>query len=325
MRRRDFVTGIAGAVAAWPLAVRAQPVMPIVGFLHAGAAWEYGHLVDAFHQGLSEKGYVESHNVILEYRWADGHYERLPIMAAELVGRQVTVMFAATAPASVAAKAATATIPIVFWTGADPVALGLVASLGRPGGNVTGVATLAEEVDPKRLEFLHQLLPAVTTIGAFVNPTAPVAKNQIKDFQAAAEKLGLQIHVLSISAERDFNPAFANLSRLGVGALIIGPDAFFLSQREQLIRLAARHAIPTIYFRREFVAAGGLISYGSNLTESYRQAGNYTAQILGGAKPAYLPVIEPTKIELVINHKAAKALDLTIPPSLLASADEVIE
>jgi putative tryptophan/tyrosine transport system substrate-binding protein len=326
MRRRDFIRVIALSVVNWPLLVRAQgPAIPIVGFLHGGSAWEFARMAEAFRQGLSERGYTEGQNVFLEYRWAEGHYDRLPIMAAELARRQVTVMFAATAPASLAAKAATTTIPVVFWTGSDPVALGLVASLGRPGGNITGVATLAEEVDPKRLEVLHKLVPAVTVIGAFVNSASPIAETQTKDFKAAARRLGLQIHVLNISGERDFGPAFTTLIQMGASALIIGADAFFMSQNEQLVALAARHTIPTIYFRREFVAAGGLISYGSSLPESYREAGNYVARILKGEMPADLPVVEPTKIELAINRKTARTLGLTIPQDLLVAADEVIE
>jgi putative tryptophan/tyrosine transport system substrate-binding protein len=246
-------------------------------------------------------------------------------MAAELVRRPVTAICAARVQALLAAKAATTTIPIVFWTGSDPVALGLVASLGRPGGNITGVATLSEEIDPKRVEILHELVPRITVIGAFVNPTSPIAQQQTKDFKAAADRLGLEVHVLNVSAEHDFGLAFASLKQMGVGALIVGPDSFFMSQNEGLVALAARHTIPTIYFRREFVSAGGLISYGSSLTESYREAGNYVARILESEMPADLPVLQPTKFELAINGKTAKALGLTVPPTLLARADEVIE
>jgi putative tryptophan/tyrosine transport system substrate-binding protein len=235
MRRRDFIKGIAGSAVVWPLVAGAQgPATPVVGFLHGGSAWEFARMADAFRQGLREKGYAERQNVFLEYRWAEGHYDRLPIMATELVRRQVSVIFAATAPASLAAKTATTTIPIVFWTGSDPVALGLVASLGKPGGNITGVATLAEEVDPKRLEVLHGLVPTVKVIGAFVNPASPIAETQTQDFNSAARRLGLQIRVLNVSAERDFGSAFASLIQMGAGALIIGPDAFFMSQTNSL-------------------------------------------------------------------------------------------
>jgi putative tryptophan/tyrosine transport system substrate-binding protein len=326
MRRRDFVSLIGGA-AAWPLAARAQqPAMPMVGFLNSESPDLFAYLVRAFREGLNQSGYVEGSNVAIEYRWADGQYDRLPALVADLIQRQVTVI-AANSPAPVmAAKAATTTIPIVFATGYDPVAAGLVASLARPGGNLTGVTSLTAEVGPKRVELLHELVPTATSIALLVNPAAgPIRETISTDLQAAARKLGLQFHVLHASAVRDFDPVFATLAQLRPGGLVIGSDPFFNSQSEQLAALAIRHAVPAIYQYREFAAAGGLMSYGGSLTDMYRQVGVHTGRILKGEKPADLPVQQTTKVELIINLKTAKALGLEVPRTLIARADEVIE
>jgi putative ABC transport system substrate-binding protein len=326
MRRRDFIAALGGAVAAWPRAVHAQqPALPVVGFLMGASAWEYEPQTAAFRRGLNETGYVEGHNVLVEYRWAEGHYERLPTLAADLMRHQPAVIASGTIPATLAAKAATTTIPTVFMIGVDPVEAGLVTSLNRPGGNLTGVTSLAGELGPKRIELLHELVPKATIIAVLVNPANPPTESASRDLQAAARTLGLQLHVLNASSERDFDAAFTTLVQLRAGGLMISNEAFFNTRSEQLAALSLRHAVPTIYQYREFAAAGGLMSYGGNITDSYRIAGIYTGRILKGEKPADLPVQRSTKVELFINLKTAKALGIAFPPSLLARADEVIE
>ena len=326
LRRRDFITLLGGAAATWPLVARAQqPAMPVIGFLNGGSPGPFAPYVAAFRQGLKEAGYIEGENVTIEYRWLEGQYDRAPSMAAELVRRQVAVIFANT-PGNLAAKAATATIPIVFTTAGDPVQLGFVASLSRPGGNLTGVTQLSVEVGPKRLELAHELVPAATIIGLLVNPTSPTLAEPItRSLQEASRTLGLKLHVLHASTEREIEKAFATLLQLHAGALVISPDPFFVMQSEQLAALALRQAIPAIFQYRPFAAAGGLVSYGGNLADSYRTAGVYTGRILKGEKPADLPVFQSSRFEFVINLKTAKTLGIEVPPNLSARADEVIE
>ena len=325
MRRREFIAGL-GSVAAWPVVARAQqPAMPVVAFLNSGSRDGYVPMVAAFRQGLKETGYIEDQNVAVEYRWVEGQYDRVPAMAAELVRRQVAVIVA-NSPGVMAVKAATTTIPIVFTTGSNPVQIGLVASLSRPGGNVTGVTQLHQEVAPKRLELAHQSVPMATVIAVLVNPTDPSSsETQLKNLQAAARVLGVQLRVLHASTERDFDTVFATLVQLRAGALVIGTDAFFTGRSEQLAALALRHAIPAIFQEHEFTAAGGLMSYGGSTTDIYRIAGTYTGRILKGERPSDLPVQQATKLELIIDLKTAKALGITIPETLLATADEVIQ
>jgi putative ABC transport system substrate-binding protein len=325
MKRREFITFLSGAAAAWPLTARAQqPGMPVVAFLNGASPDGYAPMVAAFRQGLKEIGFVEGQNVAVEYRWAEGQYDRLPAMATELVRRQPAVIVANTA-AVLAVKAATTTIPIVFTTGSDPVQIGFVASLARPGGNVTGVTQLAVEVAPKLLELAHELVPTATIIAVLVNPTHPNTETQLRVLLAAARILGVQLHVLHASTDRDFDTVFATLAQLRPGALVIGTDGFFNGRPEQLAALTLRHAVPTIYQNREFAVAGGLMSYGGSTLDIYRIAGTYTGRILKGEKPADLPVQQSTRIELIINMKTAKALGLTFPITLLGRADEVIE
>jgi putative ABC transport system substrate-binding protein len=327
MTRREFITLFGGTAATWPLAARAQQrAMPVIGFLGSTSLQGYTARLRAFAQGLKEEGYIEGQNVAVEYRLAEDHDDRLPVLAAELVHRPVTVIAAGGSPSSVAAKAATATIPIVFETASDPVTLGLVASLNRPGGNLTGVTNLNVEVGQKRLELLRELLPAATVIAVLVNPSAPAITEQfVGALQAAAPALGMQLHVLHASTDRDLDTVFADLGQLRADALVIGPYLFFNSRMEQLGALSLRHAVPAIFTYRPFVAAGGLLSYGANETETYRLLGIYTGKILKGANPGDLPVQRSTKVELIINLKTAKALGIAIPLALSGRADELIE
>jgi putative tryptophan/tyrosine transport system substrate-binding protein len=326
IRRREFIFILGGAAATWPLAAWAQqPEMPVIGFLNGGTPQGYASMVAAFGRGLKEVGYIEGQNIAIEYRWAEGQYDRLPAMATELVRRPVAVIVANT-PAWAAAKAATTTIPIVFITASDPVEAGLVASLSRPGGNLTGATALGVEVGAKRLELLRELVPKAAVVALLVNPANPaLAEPTTGDLQRAARTLGLQLHVLHASTERDIDTAFATLLQLRAGALVIGSDPFFNSQAERLAASALRHAVPAIYQYREFAAAGGLMSYAGSITDTYRQAGGYVGRVLKGEKPADLPVQRSTKVELIINLNTAKALGLEVPPTLLARADEVIE
>jgi len=327
VRRRDFIKVVAGSAAAWPLVARAQqPVLPVIGFVNSASRQGYEPQVAAFLKGLGEEGYVEGRNVAIEFRWAEGHVDRLPALVADLIHRQVVVIAATTNGAAVAAKAATTTIPIVFEVGDDPVGLGLVASLDRPGGNVTGVTQLNVVVAPKRLELLHELVPKARVFALLVDPTdAAIAETNTRDTQAAASKLGLELHVLNASTERDFDSVFAELIRLRAGGLVIGNGAYFVARNGQLAELAIRHAVPAVHSTREFVAAGGLMSYGGSIADSYRQVGVYTGRILKGEKPADLPVQQASKVEFYINLKTAKALGLNVPNTLIGRADEVIE
>ena len=327
MRRRNFIILLGGAAVAWPLAAHAQqPTIPVIGFLSARSPAEAASVLAAFRQGLGETCYFEGKNVAIEYRWAEGQYSRLPTLAAELVSHQVAVIAATGGePSPLAAKAATATTPIIFTVGGDPVAAGLVASLNRPGGNLTGTTIMARQMGPKRLELLHQLLPDATAMTMLVNPAFPANLVEAREVQDAAHLLGLQMNVQNASTESQIDTAFTTIVQQGVGALIVATDPFLLGQRDRIVRLAARHAIPTMYFLREFVEAGGLMSYGPNIANGYRQAGVYAGRVLKGEKPADLPVMQPTKFDLVINLKTTRVLGLTMPQTLLVAADEVIE
>jgi putative tryptophan/tyrosine transport system substrate-binding protein len=328
MQRRKFVALLSSAAAVWPFAVSGQQsAVPVVGFLNAASPQGFPRQLAAFLKGLGEAGYIDGRNVVIQYRWAEGHNDRLPAMAIDLVRNQVTVIAATSTPAALAAKAATSTIPIVFETGGDPVELGLVTSLSRPGGNATGAASLTvKTLAAKGLELLHELIPRARVIGLVVNPTNPTgAESQQKEVLSYARALGLEMHVLNASSEDDFEAVFAKLIELRATGLVISADAFFSSHSQQLAALTVRHAIPTLYSRREFPVAGGLVSYGSDVTEAYRLAGIYTGRVLKGEKPADLPVQQATKVELVINLKTANALGVTVPLPLLGRADEVIE
>jgi putative ABC transport system substrate-binding protein len=326
IQRRVFITLLGGAAAAWPLAARAQQTaLPVVGFLNTASPGPYTARVRAFHQGLSETGYAEGRNVAIAYRWAEGQSERLRGLAADLVAQRVAVIAGANIAAALAAKAMSTTLPIVFAISVDPVEVGLVASLNRPGGNITGATTLSAELGPKRLELLHEVIPAATKIAFLVNPTAPIAESLTRNMQEGARTLGLQLHILHASTEHDFDTVFATLSGVKAGGLVISADPFFNSWSERLAQLASRYAVPAIFSYREFAAAGGLMGYGGSFTEAYHLAGVYTGRILNGEKPADLPVQQATKVELFLNLKTAKALGVTVPPQLLARADEVIE
>jgi len=327
MRRREVITALGSAAAAWPLVARAQQsAMPIIGFLSSRMASESVSVVAAFHQGLKESGYVEGQNVSIEYRWADFQDDRVPAMAADLVQRRVAVIAATgSTVAASAAKLATTTIPIVFSAGSDPVKEGLVANLNRPGGNITGMTPFTQQLGAKQLELLHSMVPTAAVVAVLGKRNDPDTETQLKDVETAARTLGLQILALTVDSKRDFQAAFATLVQRGAGALLIFSGAFFTANRVPLAILAARHGIPAIYTLREFPLAGGLMSYATRLTDSYRQVGIYVGQILKGAKPADLPVMQPTKFEFVINLETAQTLGLTVPPSLLALADEVIE
>ena len=327
IRRREFITLLGGAAVAWPVVAWAQqPAMPVIGFMSGRSPAESEYLVKAFRTGLNELGYVEGRNVSVEYRWADGHYDRLPALAAELVGRRVAAIAATGGSVSgLAAKAATATTPIVFSSGGDAVKLGLVASLNRPGGNVTGVNLIFGALGAKRLELLRDLIPQATTIAMLVNLNYPSASTEVQETEAGARSLGLQLHVFNATVESEFERAFAAITAQRVAGLLVGDDPFLQSRRDKLVQLAANHAIPAIYFSRDFSDAGGLMSYGPSIIDAYRLVGFYIGRVLNGERPADLPVIQPTKFDLVINLKTAKALQLTVSPTLLARADEVIE
>jgi putative ABC transport system substrate-binding protein len=326
VKRREFITLLGGAAAAWPMGARAQKAMPVVGWISSRAANEANYLVAAFRQGMKETGYVETQNVAVDFRWAEGQYDRLPAFASDLVSRPATVIVATGGdPAAQAAKAATATIPIVFVSGSDPVKVGLVASLNRPGGNVTGVHLLLLGMGAKRLGLLHELLPAANPIGLLINPNFVDGQTQLRDIENAAKSLGLDLLVLRASTEHEIDLAFASLVQRKIGAVLLASDPFFTVRRSQLAALGTRYAIPVMFDLREYVAAGGLMSYGASLTDGYRQGGIYTGRILRGEKPVDLPVVQATKFDLVINLTTAKAIGLNIPDRLMALADEIIE
>ena len=327
MRRREFISLIGGVAATWPLAARAQqPAMPVIGFINAASGQSYTRQLAAFLKGLSEAGYVDGQNVSIEYRWAEGRHDRLPALVADLVQRRVTVIAATGTPAALAAKAANTTIPIVFETGDDPIKIGLVAKLSRPGGNVTGVSQTSVELAPKRLQLLHELIPTASVMALFVDPAdGTLAEDYSREVQAAARILGVELHILNVSNDRDLDGAFAKLIQLRAGGLVISGGAFFRMRNAQVAALALHHTVPAIFADREFAAAGGLLGYGAAIAEAYRLAGHYSGRILKGDKPADLPVQLATRVELYINLKTAKALGLNIPNTLIGRADEVIE
>ena len=327
MRRREFIRLVGGSVAAWPLAVRAQQAtMPVIGFLSSVSPQPFANYVAGFRAGLKEAGYIDGRNVTIEFRWAEGHYDRLPEMAAELVRHNVAVLVSTGGePSVLAAKAATTTIPIVFTTGIDPIRAGIVSSLSRPGGNITGVYLFTSQIESKRLGLLRALVPKAELIAILLNPNNPVATDQVREVQEAASALSQQIHILSANSESEINAAFATVVQLRAAAMLVSSDPFFNSQRDKIIALAARYSIPAIYEWREFALAGGLMSYGTNITDGYRQAGVYAGRILKGEKPADLPVVQSARFELIINLKTAKALGIEVPPNLSAEADEIIE
>ena len=326
IERREFVSLI-GGLAAWPVAARAQQgAMPVIGFMNTASPGPFANLVAAFRKGLEDTGYVEGRNVMVEYRWAEGRYDRLPAFAAELVARPVTVLVATGGePAILAAKTATTNIPIVFATGADPVARGFVASFNRPGGNITGATQFTNALSAKRIGLLRELVPNADTIGVLINPSFPASADIVKDAQEAASQIGIRLLLLNAPTESEFEPAFATFVRERVRAVMVGADPFFNSRRDQLVALAARYAVPAIYEWREFAAAGGLMSYGTRLSDAYHQVGVYSGRILKGDKPGDLPVVQASRFEFVINLKTAKALGLKVPPTLPVHADEVIE
>jgi putative ABC transport system substrate-binding protein len=326
MKRREFITLLGGAVASWPIAAYAQqPAMPVIGYLSALSEAQAPHMLAAFRRGLSEVGFTEGRNIAIEFRWAEGRFDRLPAMAAELVRRPVDLLLAQSPPAALAAKATTTTIPIVFVVGFDPIASGLVASLNRPGGNATGVTLMSLPIGEKRLELLREVAPKSSVIAMLVNPLTPDAVPEIRSVQAAAQSLGLQLRMFNASTPSEVNAAFAAMAEQRPGALLVGTDPFFVNRREEVVALAARLGVPAIYPFREFAEAGGLVSYGTNIANAYRQAGVYASRILKGAKSSDLPVMQPTTFELVINLRTAKALGIEVPPTLLSTADEVIE
>src|SRR5262245_25789072 len=325
--RRQFITLLGSAAVTWPIAAQAQqPAMPVIGYLGPESPAAFASRVSAFRQGLGETGYVEDRNIAIEFRWAEGQHSKLAALAAELAGRSVNVIVApGGAPAALAAKSTTTRIPIIFEMGADPIAMRLVETLNRPGGNLTGVTSLNVQVTPKRLEILHEVVPAATVIAVLLNPTSPTTDSQLRNLQAAADALGVRLHTLHASTERDFNTVFENLVQLRAGGLVVASDTFFATHSEQLAALTVRHAVPAIHQSRDFAIAGGLMSYAGSFLESHRQAGIQTGRILKGDKPADLPVQQVTKVQLIVNLKTAKALGIIVPLSLLGRADEVIE
>jgi putative ABC transport system substrate-binding protein len=326
VRRRDFITLLGGAAAAWPMTVRAQqPAMPVIGFLASPSRTFADFVLPAFRQGLKDNGYVEGENVAIEYRWAENQIDQLPALAADLVRRRVALIVAVAPEAALAAKAASTTIPIVFGIGDDPVKIGLVTSLARPGGNLTGINFFSSELAAKRMELLHEMVPAAASVAVLADPTFTLTESQVRDAETAARAMGLQVQVLSASTSREINAAFTNFVRERPDVLYVGTSPFFISRRVQLTQLATRHAVPAIYSVRQYTEAGGLMSYGTSQTDAWRQMGVYTGHILKGAKPADLPVIQSTRFELIINAETARMLGLTVPDKLLALADEVIE